>query len=940
MGGKARQAFQVVLWGAAMFASGGAWGAVAGYALAGTSTVYGAWAAREERKKAEASALNGKFADRKLTLRGGNIAKSYVYGQAYVSGVLVGGRSPKSKEDPYFWMVLALPVAHKITGFSQVMYGEHTNLWPFSPNGDVASGWFNRAFSETHSQTGVIPSNGLIDLKPKPGHTGEPIYVLGPLEGEQIVASVAQQENVTMPVMTTGDDTWQDRRYTPRDVTVRRVPGIGTAFNPTLIELIGGVPGEAYSITYKYQYTKSYIKAWAYLGDENQLADPNFIAGTANAGLFEQQWTASDRLRGIPYVVFRIHPDPSVFPEGLEPISFRILGKEVFTPRDVVTTFSTNPALATRDYLINEFQADPGEIDDTGHFISQINICDEPIPLTPGVPNQLHGYSDANPHQERYRIDLALSTENTPLDNLGAILTTCDGAVVPSGPYLDIWVGHFPQPEILLQDSDFVSYPEVIKGMSRPELYNSIRVRHPNDQKPWWPMDDAHPYPSRFYALQDNAGQEPPRYIWREADLLGTRDSYMAHRISKQMLWRARNGLRLIGILNTRAIPLAPELTFYYQVRSLGMANPNKIFRVKRWQLMANGTVEMEAQEDHPFIYEWDFNETNVDITPNTSLPNVRDVPKLVNLRAQTNLAAAAFGPNGELTAQCRVMWDEIKDAMVLAGGHVDVRYKRISESEWNYSPKLPPTQEEFRFPVRRNDILVIEGRANNRLVEGPWTMIKKVADDTPTQYLTGNLLVNARFHYRNQFVTPTTIDFIYDGWNGPFNAGNIEMMPYRQIVGPTTARDPNNNGVVYWFENDLVAPTVVFEESTKVSVTPGDNMVAYVYGHSFYSDLRVDVVWFDATGAELFHPNGISARWSSPLLPRNALLFQPLSVKDLQPFGGFFRVPDAARTAIFTLVSFRDTSIPTNRQLTPVFFQPYLGRASAGQVVFPPWNA
>lgn len=945
MGGKARQAFQVVLWGAAMYASGGAWGAWAGYALAGTSTVYGAWAAREERKKAERAMQAGQpFPDRKVTLRGGAVAKSYVYGHAYMPGVVAGGRSPKSREDPYFWLVLALPIAHEITDYVQIMYGD-TNLWPLSPNGDVAGGHFNRVFSETHSHTGIVPANGLINLPPKPGHTGEEIYVLGPLEGEQIVASVSQAENFTQPVMTTGDDTWQDRRYAPRDIVVRRIPGLSgpgnAAFNPTLIELVGAQPGETFVVTYRYQYTKSYIKAWAYLGTETQQANPDLIAGTASAGLFEFKWSVTDRLLGIPYVVFRFHPDPAVFPDGLLPITFLVRGKKVVIPTTGQSLFSSNPAVCIRDYIINEFRADPSEIDDTGHFISQMNICNDAIPLPPGTPTQMPGYAANDPRQERYRCDVALSTENTPIDNLGVLLTSCDGAVVPSGMFLDIWVGHFPQPEIILDDSDFVSYPEVVKGMARPELYNSIRARHPNDQKAWWPVEDAQPYASRTYALQDNFGQEPPRYIWREIDLMATRDPWMAHRIEKQMLHRARNGLRLTGTLNTRAIPLGPEMTFYYKVRSLGMASPYKIFRVKRWKLLPDATVEMESQEDSPLIYEWNFDEAKVDPTPNTSLPDIRNVPKLANLRAQTNLQAAAFGPNGELTGQCKVMWDVITDPLVLAGGHVDIRHKRYQETEWNYSPRLPPIQEEYRFPVKRNDVLVIEGRMSNRLVPGDWSMIKKVADDTPTQYLTGNLLNNPRFAYRNQWQSPTSINFEYDGWKGPFGAGNIELQPTFHLTGPSSATDPNNAGMVYWFENDVVAPPVVWMESARVAVTPGDTMVSYIYGHSFYSDLRVDVVWFDANGIELQTPPGVNVfyRMMSPILPRSSL-FAPASTKDLTPLGRFMTVPEQARTACFIFVSFRAEGVASNRQATPVWWHPYFGRASAGQRVFPPWDA
>lgn len=933
MGGKARQVFQVVLWGAAVYATGGALGPYAAYALSAASTVYGAYVARDARKKAERASKGGQ--DRRITLRGGAIAKSYVYGNQWVPGVIVGHRSPVSKEDPYFWLVLALPIAHEISAYKQIRFGD-IELWPLALNGDVSASRYNRIYRETHTQQGFVPSSKLIDLRPKPGHTGEAIRVLGEMDGEQFVCSVALTENFEMPVMTTGDNTWQDRRHTPREVSVSRVPGVGTgAYNDTVVLLNGAETDEEYTITYKYQYSRSYIKVWAYRGSENQVANPDFVYATRDSGIFETQWTTSDRLRGIPHVVFRFHVEPELFPNGLEPISFHIAGKNNIVYPDGSRRYSENPALCIRDYLVSVFKADPAEIDDTGHFVSQVLIADETIAMPPWQGGS----------QPRYRIDLSLSTETTPIDNLGEMLTTCDGAVVPSGAYLDIWVGHFPLPEIVLDDSDFMTHPEVVKGMSRPELFNSVRARHPNSRKDFWPVEMAPPYPSRFYAIQDNFGQEPPLFIWREIDLMGIRDPWMAHRISKQFLFRARNGLRLTGVLSSRAIPLAPEMTFYYKIRSLGMAM--KVFRVKKFKALPDGTVELEAQEDSPLLYEWNFDETSVDPTPNTILPDVRNVPTLEGLRAETNRQAAALGPNGQITAQCRVYWSEIKDPLVLAGGHVDIRYKRAHELNWNTSPKLPTTQEEYRFPIMRGDILVIEGRMSNRVVAGNWRMIKKIANDTPTAYLTGNLLANSRFIYRNQYIGASGIEYDYDGWVGPFGGGAIDMQPLRSVVGAGTGTDPNNPGVVYWFENDpaVLAPAVTWEESHRVGVVPGERMVFYCYGHSRYTNLRMDILWCGSDGKPLKDASGAEIRGRSPLLmyagsdPKQGDIIAH-SIVAFRTFGNFAIVPPGSVTALVVLISFRAAWVPSDRKATPAFFRPYFGRASAGQIVFPPWSA
>ena len=76
MGGKARTLFQAVLWGAALWASGGGAVALAPY-LQGVAVAYGAWAARDAAKRSR-SALNAALQDRQIIIRSASAAKNFV----------------------------------------------------------------------------------------------------------------------------------------------------------------------------------------------------------------------------------------------------------------------------------------------------------------------------------------------------------------------------------------------------------------------------------------------------------------------------------------------------------------------------------------------------------------------------------------------------------------------------------------------------------------------------------------------------------------------------------------------------------------------------------------------------------------------------------------------------------------------------------------------
>src|SRR5690606_11963176 len=123
---------------------------------------------------------------------------------------------------------------------------------------------------------------------------------------------------------------------------------------------------------------------------------------------------------------------------------------------------------------------------------------------------------------------------------------------------------------------------------------------------------------------------------------------YRAHRISKQMLLKAMNGLRLRAAFNTTVMRLTPEQTIRLNVRSLGMES--KVFRVKSIKPNGLHQYELELKEDSPLLYQWDFDEAGgIDPTPNTNLPSIRDVPLIVGLSADSGVPEAVFGPGGEV---------------------------------------------------------------------------------------------------------------------------------------------------------------------------------------------------------------------------------------------------------------------------------------------------
>jgi hypothetical protein len=116
-------------------------------------------------------------------------------------------------------------------------------------------------------------------------------------------------------------------------------------------------------------------KIFSYMGTDAQTADATLVA--ESNGL----WTAQHRLAGIAYTHTRLAYLQSAFADfRIEGLRVRMRGKKLYDPRTTATTYSANPALAVRDFLVNRIGVASADIDDTA-VQAAANICDEQVAL-------------------------------------------------------------------------------------------------------------------------------------------------------------------------------------------------------------------------------------------------------------------------------------------------------------------------------------------------------------------------------------------------------------------------------------------------------------------------------------------------------------------------------------------------------------------------------
>jgi hypothetical protein len=123
----------------------------------------------------------------------------------------------------------------------------------------------------------------------------------------------------------------------------------------------------------------------SHTGTDSQAADAGAVSAIT-------EWTTAHQLKGIAYLYVKLKWDRDVFTSGIPNIKAQVKGKKIYDPRDTLTDWTDNPILCQRDFLLNEFNAASGSVDDTV-VAAQANVCDEAVSLR--VSSNITVFADA-----------------------------------------------------------------------------------------------------------------------------------------------------------------------------------------------------------------------------------------------------------------------------------------------------------------------------------------------------------------------------------------------------------------------------------------------------------------------------------------------------------------------------------------------------------------
>lgn len=416
------------------------------------------------------------------------------------------------------------------------------------------------------------------------------------------------------------------------------------------------------------------------LGGEEQEANPWLVSEI-------DKWTSEHRLRGIAYLIIKINPDRSAFPQGIKSITAKVKGKKVYDPRTGKTLWSSNPALCILDWIKSDygFNAPDREINENS-FFAAANICDEMVG-----------------EYTRYTTNGVIDGGVDPKKVLEDML--CHHATIaPTAGQYNLFVGAYETPTRSISEDDLAGDIRCTPVQSAKTGFNSIKVIYFNE--------DA--------VKKETSPQQNQRYIDEDGELLKaeialpfTNTPREAQRIAKIALEQDRQGMTIELTLKLTCVDLYVGQFISVTLPTLGLSS--KPFLCQSWSL-GKGGVKVLLRETHSSIWDWNDGEfLDQDPAPNTTLPSPYDVGIPKNVVVISGNQQLKVRADGTIISGMLVTFE--KEEYYRA----EVSYKKDIEGEDKYID-LPITESNsyYIIDVEDGEFYTVTVRLQNIL--GVWS--------------------------------------------------------------------------------------------------------------------------------------------------------------------------------------------------------------------------
>ncbi|MFZ2738098.1 MAG: phage tail protein [Burkholderiaceae bacterium] len=394
------------------------------------------------------------------------------------------------------------------------------------------------------------------------------------------------------------------------------------------------------------------VSSEIYLGTDSQSASAALIEALPG------QWSDQHVGQSVAYLVLHLTYSQSAF-GGLPTVTADVRGRKVFDPRTGIAAYSNNPALCIRDYLTHSRygRGISADLIDDESFIAAANHCEEIVSIPDGS-------------QMRYSCDGLVNIDNTALDNLKSLLTSCRGMLVYSGGRYKLVIDRRWSQDCFAFTEDNITGSWTISQPGRRAKYNRVTAGIFNPDNHWQP--DFAIADSTAYRAQDNG-----LLLETRLDLPFTANRVRGQQLAGLVLKQSRFGL------SVRFSALAEGLRAEVgDVVSISHSTPGwnaKKFRVLQIDLKSDDEVDISAAEYDDTVYVLDTL-TLITGTSSTSLPNPFALLPPTDLVLTSGTNELLVQADGTVVSRIKVTWRAPADVFVSTA---EIQIKPVDSSVW-----------------------------------------------------------------------------------------------------------------------------------------------------------------------------------------------------------------------------------------------------------------
>lgn len=479
-----------------------------------------------------------------------------------------------------------------------------------------------------------------------------------------------------------------------------------------------GIPNIAFDVQGKKVLDPSTFQV---VGSIDDTTDKITIAGHGYADGEAKRITSNDTIppglaEDTTYWV--INSDTNDFELSAEPggsaIDITGVGAGVIRVMDVA--WSENPTLCCLDYLMDpEYGLRVPLLDvDEASINAAASVCAEQVAR------------ETEPDENRYDCDGVIFANRTPQNNIERLLTAMGGQMTYVGGKWALYAAAWRITSLDLNEDDITSPIKVRTLIGRADNFNTVKGLYLDPLNNWEPTD----YPEVTDAAYVAADGE---VVYKDFGLEFTRSVTATQRLAKIFLRRIRNPITVALTTKLVGYQLQPPNTMTLSNDRFGWVD--KEFEVSESQLVIEPDSEgapvlgqrLTLRETGSSIYDWASSEEgDIPGIPKTGLPDPFSVFPPDNIVLASGTDQLDIRLDGTIFSRIKVSWDTVEDEFVLEGGHIDVQYRKSTDTAWNPTGFIPGDETfVFILDVRDGILYDIRIRSVNSLgVPSDWVQI------------------------------------------------------------------------------------------------------------------------------------------------------------------------------------------------------------------------